>query len=713
MANPQDYSSLKMPKLKSPSINPKALIVLVLAIAIIGGTAVTRFVKAEKNRELLSWQNRLALIADSRQADVERWLDRYYKELSDVAGNPSLQLYLTELLSDPGAATAEDPAQAVFLRNLLSMTADRLGFIAPPSKELTSINADVRPPSGVGIAILDKDGKSLVSTSAFMSSNPDLPAKIEALPKDKASLIDIFQTQDGKSRIGWVVPIYPIQTDPSSAQPIGRLVAVKNVDGDLFKLLHHPGATDKTLEALLLRREGDNAFYLSPQEDKGAASQLALNTPDLDAAFALQSPGAFAQKRDGRSRLSLMTSRPIVRTPWVLMLHVDRDQALRDSEVRLSQIQYSLFFALCAMIGGIVAVWYYGTSKRTMLLSQQTKRMAKQVAAQEKLLRVVADNQLEPIVIADKDGIVRFANAKAAKVFHVETLDVSGKTLEALMGAAYAKSYEEANKLALARNAPFVRTWAQENDAGVKVVIRSEHIPLFHVPVDELEVPTAGVLMIDQDITEIVNEREHRERILRQMVDMLVTMVDRRDPYAASHSACVAFVAKAIASNMGLDRQRIEAAETAGNLMNIGKLLIPSEVLTKPTALTEDEMRRIHQSLQHSIKLLERVEFDGPVVDTLRQAQERFDGSGPMGLKGEGILITARIIAVANAFVGMISLRAYRDALSMDEALKTLLAGIDTQYDRRVVVALADYVENGPGRDVISKLLPAEKPQAQ
>jgi len=159
---------------------------------------------------------------------------------------------------------------------------------------------------------------------------------------------------------------------------------------------------------------------------------------------------------------------------------------------------------------------------------------------------------------------------------------------------------------------------------------------------------------------------------------------------------------------MSLDNARIETAETAGNLMNIGKIIVPSEVLTKPSALTEGEMRTVHESIQSSIGLLEKIEFDGPVVDTLRQAPERYDGMGPMKLKGEDILITARIIAVANAFVGMISKRSYRQALSMDQAIKNLLEMIGTHFDRRVVIALADFVENKQGREQIEKLIPAE-----
>ncbi|MDR3424760.1 MAG: HD domain-containing phosphohydrolase [Alphaproteobacteria bacterium] len=693
------------PKLKQPSLNPRILALLVVVMAVLGGALVSRFVAVERARELLSWQNRLSLIADSRASDIEAWLDRHFKELGDVASNPSLQLYMAELQSDSKSAAAEDPAQAVYLRNLLSITADRLGFTEKISAELKSINADVRQPAGVGLAIVDNKGKILVATAGLPALGDELAAKIERLPLNQPSLIDIFTTQSGSRHIGFALPIYPIDADPNAAQPIGRLVGVKNVGGDLFKLLRQPGATEQTLAGVLLRKEGDNAAYLSPQGgEKDTAASLSLNTPDLDASYALTSPGNFAVKKDAQSRSVLMTSRAIAHSPWVMLLHIDRNEALRDSDTWVRQIQYSLLFALLAVIGAVVAIWYYGTSRRSLLLALETKRMAAKSVAQEQLLRVVADNQLEPIVIADKTNIARFANAKAAQAFHMPTGDIAGKDLAALMGSEFAKGYSEANNVALLRNAPYIRTWSMEN--GTKsCVIRSAHVPLAHIPVEGLPAPSPGVLMIDQDITEIVNEREHRMRILRQLVDMLVHMVDSRDPNAASHSACVAFVARAVAVGIGLDSERVETTEIAGKLMNIGKILVPSDVLTKADSLTEKEMRGIHDAMSGSIALLEKIEFDGPVVDTLRQSRECFNGSGPLGLRGENILVTARIIAVANAFIGMISPRSYRDALGIEQAIKTLIGAIDIQFDRRVVVALADFVENQHGRDSLAQLI--------
>ena len=150
---------------------------------------------------------------------------------------------------------------------------------------------------------------------------------------------------------------------------------------------------------------------------------------------------------------------------------------------------------------------------------------------------------------------------------------------------------------------------------------------------------------------------------------------------------------------MNLGDREIGTAETAGSLLNFGKVLVAPELLTKTGELSEADRAKVRQSVQTSAALLQGIDFDGPVVETLRQAQAHWDGSGfPQDLAGEQILLTARIVGVANAFVGMVSRRAYREALDVDKAMELLLAQVGKAFDRRVVAALVSYLDNHGGR---------------
>jgi HD-GYP domain-containing protein (c-di-GMP phosphodiesterase class II) len=207
------------------------------------------------------------------------------------------------------------------------------------------------------------------------------------------------------------------------------------------------------------------------------------------------------------------------------------------------------------------------------------------------------------------------------------------------------------------------------------------------------------VLLREDDFTTLIVERERRERMLRQVIDTLVAVVDRRDPYAAGHSARVGQLSKAIAEEMGLDANLIEAAEIAGSLMNFGKVLVSRHILTKTTALTPDELQRVRDSILTSADILAIIGFEGPVVPTLRQVLERYDGTGvPSGLRGEEIMITARIVAVANAYVAFVSPRAHRPGLPFREALAVIARDSGKSFDERVLIALTNYVENRPSK---------------
>ena len=117
----------------------------------------------------------------------------------------------------------------------------------------------------------------------------------------------------------------------------------------------------------------------------------------------------------------------------------------------------------------------------------------------------------------------------------------------------------------------------------------------------------------------------------------------------------------------------------------------------------------IHDSMNAAADLLAGISFDGPVAETLRQWQEKWDGTGKMGLKGESILISARIIAVANAFIGMISPRSWRTAIPIEAANKLILDQAGTHFDRRAVIALINFIENHNGREWITKILEGKK----
>jgi putative nucleotidyltransferase with HDIG domain len=147
---------------------------------------------------------------------------------------------------------------------------------------------------------------------------------------------------------------------------------------------------------------------------------------------------------------------------------------------------------------------------------------------------------------------------------------------------------------------------------------------------------------------------------------------------------------------MGLPNDQIQRVRIAGLLHDLGKIFIPTEILSKPGQLTEVEFAIIKSHPQAGHEILKNIEFPYPIADIVIQHHERMDGSGyPAGLKGEEIVIEAKILAVADVTEAMSSHRPYRPALGLDKALKEIVNNKGTLYDAKVVEACMRVFSSG------------------
>jgi PAS domain S-box-containing protein/putative nucleotidyltransferase with HDIG domain len=198
-----------------------------------------------------------------------------------------------------------------------------------------------------------------------------------------------------------------------------------------------------------------------------------------------------------------------------------------------------------------------------------------------------------------------------------------------------------------------------------------------------------------QDITERKRVEEELRGTLERLrksiaatIQVMVSAVEARDPYTAGHQNRVADLARAIATEMGLPQEKIEGIRMAGSIHDIGKLSIPAEILSKPTKLTNLEFSLIKEHSRTGFEMLKDVESPWPLAQIVYQHHERMDGSGyPGNLKGDEIIVEARIMAVADVVEAMASHRPYRPAIGIDEALEEIEKNKGTLYDDTVAEA--------------------------
>ncbi|MEQ9575410.1 MAG: hypothetical protein RLN77_07490, partial [Rhodospirillales bacterium] len=395
------------PKKAKREFNKVALAILaVAALAIAVSIHFTlQFIDKERDRDRLNWQVRLGIVADFRAAAVNQWVEEQFGHMRELTQNASLQLYLTEasagadtgaaapggqsggvtaipsldsLSSDLGAALsseltdskdkpaaqapapAADPLDALdsgasssasvgFLRNLLIATAERTGFKAPPP--VGEIAANIERPGVAGLGLVDTNLNPVVSTPDMPPMNKRIRDAVRQALQGDPAVIDIFKGPTNEPTMGFVLPIFKLQ-EGTGAKAIGAVIGIRIVDEDLFKRLKQPGELSKTSESFIARKVGNTVEYLTPLADgsKAFERQMAMDTPDLAAAYALEKTGGFAQKRDYAGAEVLVTSRSIANVPsWVLVRKVTTEEALASTETRLR----TTLIVLLLIIGGV------------------------------------------------------------------------------------------------------------------------------------------------------------------------------------------------------------------------------------------------------------------------------------------------------------------------------------------------------------------------
>jgi putative nucleotidyltransferase with HDIG domain len=194
---------------------------------------------------------------------------------------------------------------------------------------------------------------------------------------------------------------------------------------------------------------------------------------------------------------------------------------------------------------------------------------------------------------------------------------------------------------------------------------------------------------LEQEITERKKANEALKRTFKETVDALARTVEMRDPYTAGHQMRVGELACAIARKLGFPEDEAEGIRVMGLLHDIGKIIVPAEILAKPSRLNECESLLIKAHPQAGYDILKEIEFPWPVATAILQHHERLNGSGyPFGLHDGEIIVEAKILAAADVMESMSSHRPYRPALGLKAALEEVNGNKGVLYSGDVAEAL-------------------------
>ncbi|WP_415518444.1 MAG: HD domain-containing phosphohydrolase [Desulfovibrio aminophilus] len=297
----------------------------------------------------------------------------------------------------------------------------------------------------------------------------------------------------------------------------------------------------------------------------------------------------------------------------------------------------------------------------------------------------------DAVLTTDPDGMVRFLNPAAEAL-----LQRAEEQARDMPVSEVFRVLDEETLAPLALPLPDPSGGAASRDM-LLVTSSGEKLPISSsvAPIANEQGELLGAVFVFRDIAEKKKAEESLRRSVAQLrqtleetVSALAAMSEKRDLYTAGHQQRVAHLACAMAEEMGLHGDRVNGLRVAGKLHDIGKISVPAEILAKPSRLTPIEMSIMKTHSEAGFEILKRVSFPWPVARMVLQHHERLDGSGyPEGLRGDEIMLEARILAVADVVEAMSSHRPYRATLGLERALDEVGMHKGGLYDPEAVDA--------------------------
>jgi PAS domain S-box-containing protein len=306
------------------------------------------------------------------------------------------------------------------------------------------------------------------------------------------------------------------------------------------------------------------------------------------------------------------------------------------------------------------------------------KRNEQRVTESEGQFKSLVEQQVAGIVIVRYDGSLAYVNPRFAGMLGYETKEVIGQPLLSFIAE------RDRNTIMDRTRARFA---GQSDKAPSAFAIRTRAGTL----VDVLGQSTLATWQGHPALIGVVidySEHKQAERAMQQAIEALAGTVELRDPYTAGHQRRVSRLACAIAHKLGMPESQIAGLQLASAVHDIGKVLVPAEILAKPGKLTDIEYQMIQQHAEAGYDILKGVEFPWPVAQIILQHHERLDGSGyPRGLARDAILQEAKVLTVADVLDAMMTRRPYREGLGLEAALREIETGKGKLYDPAAVDA--------------------------
>lgn len=630
-------------------------VILGLAIVLLTGFAIFgifHLVENQRTFELQRWQAHLSEASQGASEAAGHWLSERQQVLIKASVNPTVQIYLSELALagfDPSKIQSVD-AKRGFVGSYIAALGQRAPFVGEE-------RADAK---GAGVALFSGNQTLIASSVGFEPRFKDFQPALAGARDTPVGAT--FQNVDGQAFAYLVAPVKATQMPMpvvGAGHPIGYVVAVFPLGkAFLVQLAERSGFSsgvtllDNTSNGVQALDVGADTVTWRPLSTDQA------NGRNLMAASKM--PGHLFDSIDIDEASPLVMANSVANTTWTVVAYVDRSIALGGVTERLRSLLVTLLFGLLAVIAAVFALWRHGVSINALRAAHMAEAYAVEIAQRERVLQMVADTYPGELALVDRDDRVAFANVRFAGGAGADATALVGSPLVQTLPKVFGDEAQQ-----VIDRSRREMTLAHTSDA---IEVDGRFLTFSATPLRGTGWQEGGALLSINDVTDAVLAREKKAQLYWGLVDLLLDTIDQRDPGAAAHSRRVSKLSAGLMRQSDGSKEDVETAEIAGALLNVGKLFVPSELLTKSGKLDSDERDTFLSGGQKWLDLLLKVPFDLPIVAVLSDAQSLMQGR----ITPEQARAVARVIVVANGYVALVSPRTYRELYSHEDAIAAL-----------------------------------------
>ncbi len=362
--------------------------------------------------------------------------------------------------------------------------------------------------------------------------------------------------------------------------------------------------------------------------------------------------------------------------------------------IMYSMVGASIF--LITLVSGMG--WWFLVRRSEQDISKNMRLLYEDVNTKQQILNGINATLIDGVVLTDSLGNIQYANASFAKMVKHEIDSLYGYKMGNFMNPEAAER--------LQRQLERVVRTETTHTFEEKITIHGElfYLQAVCTPYFGAKHRVDGVVSVYRDVTQMLLEREKEQARVEQLIQVLTMAIELVNPYLCGHSQALGDLAHKLAVNLKCSSEELKTLRIAAALSQIGMLSLPTELLNKKGALSDEERALMHTHVDKTCNILADFDFGLPVQATIYQMYENMDGSGyPNHIQGDDIEFLPRILAVSNVFCAILRPRVYRKAKTLKETL--MLLDKDKQmFDPKVIAALHAYSATEEGKAFIAQL---------